>query len=653
MRDVVSGARWRAGLVVGPLILLLLIVGGDARGQDRLFSRPARITETEHLILDHPFDIRRYRLDLQPDLNQGTLVARAEIGAISALDGLDGILLNFVGEWSIDAVHLDGQPAAFTHDGTVLAITLAGGRDAGAAFTIAVTYNGRPTADPDHGVPAFGIGENYLYTFSQPFQARYWFPCFDEPSDKAEEGVEIALTVPADFEVAANGAEVSRTAQGNAMRHVWRHEYPISTYLIAVAATNYRRILDDFGEIPLTYYVYPSRLNAALFDFGRHPQMFEAFEAKFGPYPFDRYGVVMTPTRGFAMEHQTMTMVSDNLVTGDRRYESIVAHELAHQWFGDSVTIADYRDIWLNEGFASYGEVIWAEYLGGASARDAYAAGMRTRWLAQDATDRHSLYREDYDIPHLFSRTIYTKGALVLHLLRWELGDDAFFAGLRTYHQRFEYKTVTTTDFVDVMEEVSGRDLGGFFEGWVYGMGFPEFEISSCTWTENGSHRIRVTIRQAQDGDTLYQMHVPVDPDGDGPLPVQRISVDGRWSWIDLSAAGAAGPARIEESSWHTMSVARGDYPAPKITAVENGRLRPGKRSKVRLRGAGFTPASRVQLSSPAARIVKQVVGADGSFIDLVIKADRVTRATRVEVIVLNPDGDSVNRKRALTIPVS
>lgn len=207
------------------------------------------------------------------------------------------------------------------------------------------------------------MSSTWAFTFSQPFQARYWFPCFDEPSDKAEEGTDIRVTVPNSMQVASNGYLASVTSASSETRtHRWIHKYPIATYLVAVSINDYSMLTDNYKDIPMKWYVYPAAVTAASFDFARHDQMMQAFEDAFGEYPFDNYGVVMVPARGWAMEHQSMTTTSDVLVTGTRRYEMIMAHELAHMWWGDAVTLEDYREIWLNEGFASYAEAIWGEY---------------------------------------------------------------------------------------------------------------------------------------------------------------------------------------------------------------------------------------------------------------------------------------------------
>jgi len=244
-------------------------------------------------------------------------------------------------------------------------------------------------ADPGISYPPLIIESDYVLSFSEPFLARYWFPCFDEPSDKAEEGVEFEITVPKGFYAAANGLLVSRTEKDGKEVFLWRHKFPIVTYLIALTVARFQVIEDDCDGLPLRYYVEASYRQSAEYDFGRTGEMVKYFSKMFGDYAFEKYGVAVVPFFNSAMEHQTMTTYSASLVTGDRRYERVVAHELAHHWWGDAVTMADFKDIWLNEGFASYCEALWAEHLTGAEGRDGVIRNFKERYFADHAKRRY------------------------------------------------------------------------------------------------------------------------------------------------------------------------------------------------------------------------------------------------------------------------
>lgn len=608
---------------------------------------------TKHFILPHPFDVRKYILELTPDLGSGYLSATVTIECRSGADFLEEVQFNFVGDWDITAVRVDDVGVQWDHDGKVLSVDFPSPANNGDKFSVRVSYQGFPANDPAMGLRyySFYMDGYYGHTFSQPYQARYWFPCFDEPSDKAEEGCETIVTVPGRMKVASNGMLVSTRYSGSQAIFHWRHEYPIATYLISVAVGTYDVIEWSAGEIPVVVYTYPHAYSATYYDFGRTPEMLQYFSRVFGDYPFEKYGTVVVPSEsGYAMEHQTMTHWSERLLTGDRRYESVVAHELAHQWWGDSVTLADYRDIWLNEGFADYSEVIWWEQAAGPAIRDQIIETYRRQYLEEDAEDRFSIYRTDYDLRRMFSRTTYQKAALVLHMLRWEVGDEDFYEGLREYYRRHAYGTVTTPDFIDAMEDVSGRELDDFFQGWIYGAGYPEYEVSSYYTKLDGQLKSIVTVHQAQSDPTVFAMSLPLDPDGEGQMPAQRRYVSGSWAQFEFDVPNKVGKAEIKQSNWLLMTTACGDYPEPSIKGVRKKRLKVGQTHSVTIVGRGFTPVSQVKLSSKNISIESLKADTKGKriYVDLVVPDNH--KARTIDLTVINPDGDKAEKKQAFRI---
>lgn len=610
--------------------------------------------QAEHFILDHPFDVRKYRLELEPDFNDGSLTGKAVIDCISTEDDLQEVELNFVGNWDL-SVSVDGTAAEYDYDGEVLSVVLPKAKDSGKPFSIEVSYEGFPQLDPNSLSTPFLIQSDFAFTHSQPYAARYWYPCFDEPSDKADDGVETLVTVPSGFLVASNGLLVEEQQIGAKRLFHWRHQYPISTYLVSVAIGPYSIISGSHGELPLRFYVFPLAAPVAARDFERHSRMLTLYEEEFGGYPFEAYGVAMVDTgdRRWAMENQTMTSYSAGLVTGDKRYELVAAHELAHMWWGDSVTIKDYRDIWLNEGFASYAEILWVESLGGESLRDVEVRNFKQLYLQNDLVNRHSLYRTNYDLRLMFSRTIYKKGGLVLHMLRWELGDDDFFDGMREYHKRFAYSGVETADFQKTMEDVSGRDLEGFFQGWVYGTGYPEYEIGSYREKTDKGDKIVITIHQIQNDPTVFAVTLPVDPDGSGPLPTRRKYVDSRWYQFSVDAESAGSDAaEIVPTEWLLMPTPTvdADYPQPVVKKIKNRRLRAGTISKVELTGRNYTPVTRVQLNSDTAVLKSVEISSDGTAMTLTIKVPKNAAKEKLGFTITNPDGDTYKKNKGLRI---
>ena len=279
--------------------------------------------------------------------------------------------------------------------------------------------------------------------------------------------------------MASNGALDSTVTNPNqTVSTYWNHEYPIETYLISVAASNYAQFSDSCGNIPLEYYVYPQHLGMAQSDFQMLPEMIRCYEARYGLYPFEKYGMAEAPIfgGGGAMEHQTMTTLGNGLITGYGGGEIVFCHELAHMWWGDALSLVDWPQMWLSEGFATFSEAVWVEWR--------YGSGMY-RTYVRDAIQNPYMAWENPNNPHplsnppmniLFSPLTYEKGGAVLDMLRYTLGDSIFFASLRQYYSDFRYGNVHSDDFQSVCETVSGADLDWFFDQWVHDVGYPTFE---------------------------------------------------------------------------------------------------------------------------------------------------------------------------------
>ena len=612
------------------------------------------LRQENHEILPHPFDVRKYTLDVDPNMDTGWLDAAVTIDCLSGEDNLAQVQFNFVSDWNITRVAVGGSDTTWDHDGEVLTVDLPQPKRSGRPFSVEVEYEGFPVEIQfmSHTFSPFWIESEWVATYCEPFFARFWYPCFDEPSDKAEDGCETIIRVPEGFVAASNGLLISERREGSRQVFHWRHSYPIATYLISVTIGRY--IVDEYevDGLPIQNFLLPSSADAAIYDMGRTPEMMRYFSNLFGDYPFEKYGVafVQHESRSFgAMEHQTMTTVAEAAVTGDRRYEIMYAHELAHHWWGNAVTLNDFREIWLNEGFATYCEALWAERGGGAALRDQAVRSFRERYLQEDQMNRYSIYRDDYT--RLFTYTTYQKAALVLHMLRWELGDDDFFAGLRRYYRDNCYGTVTTADFIEAVESVSGRELDDFFQGWIYGTGYPEYEISSYYTSVKGKLKAVVTVHQVQDDPTVFAMTLPIDPDGSGPLPTRRRWVSGRWFQFEVRAPDSAGVAEIVPTDWLLMTVAgEGDYPEPRIKKVRARSLVAGSTNSVTIVGENFTPVTRVELSSRDIEIESLTVNNNGNRIKLEIAVPEGMRPRRVSVTVVNPDGDKAKKKKALRV---
>jgi aminopeptidase N len=407
------------------------------------------------------YRVAHYDLALAYRPAASRLTARATITALAERT-LPEIRLDFA-RLRAEKVRVDGAPARHAHRDGKLLVRPARPVEAGRSFTVAVDYAGTPQPVRSHwGDIGWEELTDGALVASQPTGAPSWYPCNDRPADKAT--YRIAVTAPARYTVVANGALVSRrVAAGNAT-WVYHQPVPMSTYLVTVHIG--LSTVVDLAEQPVPQQVVVPRrlLGAARHDFGRQPRMLEVFGRLFGPYPFADYRVVVVDDPlDVPLEAHGLSIFGANHVDGRRGCERLVAHELAHQWFGNSLTVAGWRHIWLNEGFAKYAEWLWSEVAGGEPARVHAArswAGLAR--LSQDVRIA------DPGVRRMFDDRVYQRGALTLHALRTVVGDGAFFALVRDWAETYRHGTVTTDDFVALAARHSEHPLDALFQAWLH-----------------------------------------------------------------------------------------------------------------------------------------------------------------------------------------
>ncbi|MFF4231633.1 M1 family metallopeptidase [Streptomyces sp. NPDC001820] len=413
---------------------------------------------------DNGYRTTEYDLELDYRPYAGRLSGKARISAVAERE-LAEVALD-LGPFRINRVLVDGaRPARYTHRADKLRVRPAKPLRAGAAFTVEVRYAGvpRPVRTRDWGDLGWEQLEEGALVASQPSGARSWFPCNDRPSDKA--AYRIAVTAPSPYTVVANGTLTSRTISASTTTWVYEQPSPMASYLATVQIGPYELVeVQHPGQVPQPAAVPRRLLGRFEHDFARQPQMMTAFTDLFGPYPFDDYAVVVVDEElDVPVEAQGLSIFGANHVDGRRGSERLVAHELAHQWFGNSLTVADWRHIWLNEGFAKYAEWLWSEVSGGPS-----AAALAAKSRAKLALLRQDIRIGDPGVRRLFDDRLYERGGLTLHALRTVIGHAAFVKLLREWTASHRHGVVTTEEFIALAQRHSTHPLDGLFTMWLY-----------------------------------------------------------------------------------------------------------------------------------------------------------------------------------------
>jgi aminopeptidase N len=482
----------------------------EARMKSRLASEWTSAGEVIGRSLAYEYDVLFYRLDLRFPMVNDSLSGTALIRCRSEKDSLGCVYLHLEG-LTVDSVLVDGTHADDWSDaGGWLYVNLPRRPAWGDTFELLVAYGG----SPDGGYYITGSDDLRTgFTITEPSDSRYWFPCWDEPSDKADEGCEIRGEVPLGFVVASNGLliEVDTTyyASDTTVTYHWQETFPISTYLISVAIAQYSRIPDiyvtDQGDtIEVLHFVYGQDSSSAVTHFAETPDMMEFFAPIFGEYPFEKYGMACVTRFGGGMEHQTMTTITRGAALYG--WEDGISHELAHMWWGDMVTCADWPDIWLNEGFATYSEVMWHEHKYGFSSFKDKITEYGNDYF-QGGSTRSPLY----DPPALFDwGLVYVKGAWVLHMFRHMVGDSLFQEVLQAYGEKFKYGNATTEDLRAVVDSVTNDTFDYYFQQWVYSPEHPRYEYGWVVEELGGNDfLLHLRVLQEQQYGPLFRM--PVD----------------------------------------------------------------------------------------------------------------------------------------------
>ena len=468
-------------------------------------------TLSAHLYADEPYarhrdyDLQHSRIALRFDVQEKKVIGDVTHTLAILHAGTSKIEFDSVG-LTIQGVTVNKAPAKFANTATKLIVPLPAAAHSGEKFEVNIRYEGKPAKGlyfilPDKDYPN---RPTQIWSQGESEDTRFYLPTYDYPNDRLT--TETILTVPASWITVANGKliNVSKAAD-NMNTWTWRESLPSSTYLITVVAGEFDEVKQSWHGLPVTYYAPKGRGDRLLPNYERTPAMMELFSKKLGvDYPWEKYSQSMVDDFvAGGMENTSATTNTSSSLRSPQlipefpgNEDPLISHELAHQWFGDLVTCNDWGDIWLNEGFATFFEMVWTEshYPKDQADYDRWTAAHE--WLAQSSLYGKPIVRHDFDDSSEFDDNAYGKGGLVLYMLRQQIGEDAFYRGLRHYLEVYRGKNVVTADLIKAIDEANHTNVQQFFDQWVYGAGAPKFDVSYTY--DDPKHQIALSVKQTQ-----------------------------------------------------------------------------------------------------------------------------------------------------------
>lgn len=504
-----------------PRLLFFLVILLPGLGPTQLAAQYSR---------DPAIDIVHYRFFLTLSDDSDEIQGKTEITVRFTETGTASFSLDLVGKdpasgrgMEVVEVSREGVPATFSHMEDRLEIHLSSPPMAQERRTFAVTYRGTPAdgliiGTNMHGDRTF-FGDNW------PNRARHWLPTVDDVSDKAT--VEWIVTAPEHYDVVGSGQLVERSDLGDGLGLThWRADVPIPPKVMVMGAARFAiRTTGYVGSTPIQAWVFPQNREAGFHDYAQAEKAVAFFTTHVGPFPYAKLANVQSKTRYGGMENAGNIFYSERSVRGDRSNEGLIVHEIAHQWFGDSVTEGEWWHLWLSEGFATYFTHRYREVVYG---RDRLRSGMeRDRETVLGFYERSPelalIPLQLQDPNRMLNRNAYQKGSWVLHMLRRQVGEDAFWEGIREYYRQYRDATALTQDLQRVMEDVSGQDLEWFFQQWAYEPGHP---ILEGEWSyDEAAGQLSLTINQRQDNGFIFRFPLDVRVEGEGEVLMQSVEV--------------------------------------------------------------------------------------------------------------------------------
>ena len=463
------------------------------------------------------YDITYHRLDFNVDPSV-YLISGKVTTTYTALANMNTVTFDLANELIVTSVKKNNVTLSFVQNGNdELVITLPVVQPSGTSATVEIIYSGAP---PVNGFNAFTSathnGTPVIYTLSEPFGARDWWPCKQDLNDKIN-SIDVYITAPSQYVAVSNGVELTLPViNGTSKTTHFHHGYPIPAYLICMAVTDYSVYNQTSGTgadaFPIINYIYPESIASVQSQLDQTPLLLDLYKNLFEIYPFhnEKYGHAQFGWGG-GMEHTTVSF----MVGFDRQ---LIAHEMAHQWFGDKITCGSWNDIWLNEGFATYLATLAIENFDGQTAFIADKNGMINYITSENGGAVYLTDTQATNVDRIFStRLTYYKGAMVLNMLRFKMGDALFFQAMKNYlaDSNLAYKYAVTTDFKSHLEAVYGSSLTEFFNDWIYNQGYPIYAITAQN-LDAGQVKVKVNQTQSHNSVSFFEMPVPVRFMGSG-----------------------------------------------------------------------------------------------------------------------------------------
>jgi aminopeptidase N len=465
--------------------------------------------------IPRPFSVAYYKLNLsfvKPGISGSvTVIAKSLQNSVSQIS------LDLADALTVDSILIDGRRTSFSHTSNLLNISCLRNYDSGETFTVLIYYYGTPAISGfgSFGDAARSDGARWIWTLSEPYGASDWWPCINHPSSKAD-SVDIWITCLNTYKAVSQGKLIEALSNGDGTTtYKWKHRYKIASYLISITLTNFNVLFFWYKYSPTDSMEIVNYVTAALdtlypgfqTNIALTPRMLEIYSGLFGQYPFikEKYGHAEFGWGG-GMEHQTITSLGTYAFS-----ESTIAHELAHQWFGDMITCQSWPDLWLNEGFATYCEALYREKQYGYPS---YISRMNGYASSAKFSGGTLVVQDTANVSNLFNGSrVYNKGAWVLHMLRHVLGDSTFFRAMRSYANdpQFMYSTASTRDFQAVCERVSGNNLSAFFNEWVYGERYPKYYCSVSVAPQGQNYLSTIRIQQITGTSNPAYFTMPLD----------------------------------------------------------------------------------------------------------------------------------------------